>query len=322
MAFGKDFGNQNQMISGSRTIAAQTNDLVMDWGYTGTAPATKRLDHKWRGSAAANVVHFDASADTLTLTGITLAAGAQTLTGATTVGTGGTISFSGTGYISHLGSVRNRVELFDDFLGDLIGDEWNVQVDTGGTVNCGTAVVGGAVTLTTDGTDDDTAMVAHELNWKANQGGLVFETRVKVDVVTTLGFFAGLTDAKVETSPNLPMGRATVTTAATATDAVGFVFDTDSTADVLFGSGVKAGTIIADQGASAALVAATWVTLRVEVSAAGAGSWYVDGTQIGATTANAVTATVALTPYVGIANRGAFAHVLNCDYIYVAALRS
>ena len=62
---------------------------------------------------------------------------------------------------------------------------------------------------------------------------------------------------------------------ATATDAVGFVFDIDSTTDVVFGSGVKAGTLIADQGASTALTAATYITLRVEISTAGAASFYV-----------------------------------------------
>lgn len=245
------------------------------------------------------------------------------LTGAGTVGTGGTLAFAGSGYMSTLGSNRNLVEFFDDFLGDLIEDAWNQQADTGGTVALATspAVNGGAI-LTTDGTDDDTIMIAHELNWKANQGGLVFECRLKIDVITTVAFFVGLTDAKTETSPNLPIGRQTTVSVATATDAVGFCFDTDSNADVIFGTGVKANTLIADQGASSALQAGVYVTLRVEVSAAGAASFYVNGTQIGATTANAVTATTALVPYIGMANRGAFAHVMTVDYVYVGALRA
>lgn len=259
---------------------------------------------------------------TFTESGTFTQSGTRTVTGTLTIGAAGTLNSSGTGSISMLNSIRNKVVLSDDFLGDLLDDAWGVQADTGGSVNCSTAVIGGAVTLTTDATDDDTAMVAHELNWQANQGGLIFETRLKVDVVTEFGLFAGLTDAKTETSPNLPISRATTVSVATATNAVGFVFDTDSTSDVLFGSGVKAGTLIADQGASAALVAATWVKLRIEVSAAGAASFYVDGTQIGATTANAVTATTPLTPYVGIANRGAAAHVCNVDYIYCEASRA
>ncbi len=247
---------------------------------------------------------------------------ARTMTAAQTVGASGSIIFSGTGYIEMLGSHRNRVAFMDDFLGDLLEDGWNQQADTGGTVALATVPgTSGTVTLTTDGTDDDTIMIAHELNWKASQG-LVFECRLKTDVVTTLGLFVGLTDAKVETSPALPITRQTTVSVAEATDAVGFVFDTDSTSDTLFGSGVKAGTLIADQGASTAYAAGTYVTLRIEISTAGAASFYVDGTQIGATTADAVTTTVALTPYIGHANRGAFAHVTTVDYVYVSGARA
>jgi hypothetical protein len=259
-------------------------------------------------------------AGTVTNSGTVTESGTFTQTGTRTVGAAGVLNFSSTGYMSPLGSFRNRVIFFDDFLGDLIEDGWNTQADTGGSANQSTAVVGGAVTLTTDTTDDDTVMIAHELNWKASQG-LIFETRLKADVITTLAFFVGFTDAKTETSPNLPIGRQTTVSAATATDAVGFVFDTDSTSDTIFGSGVKAGTLIADQGASTALVADTYVRLRVEVSTAGAASFYVNDTQIGATTANAVTTSVALTPYIGIANRGGAAHVITVDYVYCEAGR-
>lgn len=220
-----------------------------------------------------------------------------------------------------LSALRNRVVFKDDFLGDLLDDAWGVVADTGGTVLTGT--VGckyGAATLTTDGTDDDTINLAHELNWTAAQG-LTFEARLKVDVITTLGLFIGLSDAKTETSPALPITRQTTVSVKTATNAVGFVFDTDSTADVLFGSGVKADVLIADQGASAALVAATYVTLRIEISAAGAASFFVDGVQIGATTANAVTTTTLLCPFIGMANRGSAAHVMTLDYVYVEGSR-
>lgn len=264
---------------------------------------------------------------TRTMTNKTLTAPtvtSPTITSPTITGTAtatGVITTSGTGYIDSLVTCRNRVEFFDDFLGDLIEDGWNQQADTGGTVALATSpVMCGAVKLTTDTTDDDTIMIAHELNWKASQG-LVFECRIKTDVVTTLGLFVGLTDAKVETSPALPVTRQTTVSVKTATDCVGFCFDTDSTTDVLFGTGVKADTIIADQGA-ATYAADTWYVLRIEISTAGAASFYVDGTQIGATTANAVTTTVALTPYIGMANRGAAAHVTTVDYVYVSGARA
>lgn len=274
---------------------------------------------------AADTTVFDSPArftDAVTLAGTgNVISGSMSRTAAETFASSSSLAFSGTGYASLLGSHRNRVALWDDFTGDLIEDGWNQQADTGGTVALATVPgLGGIVTLTTDGTDADTIMIAHELNWRASQG-LIFEARLKVDVITTLRIFVGLTDAKIETSPELPVKRATTTSVKIASNAVGFCFDTDSTADVVFGTGVKADTIIADQGASTALAAATFVTFRIEISAAGAASFYVDGTQIGATTADAVTTTTPLTPYIGMANRGAAAHVMSLDYVYVEGAR-
>lgn len=287
---------------------------------------TKRLNVDTKATFPSTCTVTDAAtktvSGTVTESGTFTQSGTRTVTGTQTIGAAGVLNFTGSGYMDRLGHIRNYVEFFDDFTGDLIDDAWGVQADTGGSALTGTVPgKSGILTLTTDATDDDTVIVAHDLNWFASQGGLLMEVKLKIDVITTLAFFVGFTDARVEASPNLPIGRQTTVSAATATDAVGFVFDTDSTTDVLFGSGVKAGTLIADQGATT-IVAATYVTLRVEVSSAGAASFYVDNVQIGATTAAAVTTTVALCPMIAIANRGSAAHVASVDYAYCRALRA
>lgn len=246
--------------------------------------------------------------------------GATSFAAANTIGTGGSLAFSGTGYVSPLGSHRNRVILFDDFLGDVIADQWNAQADTGGT-NAIAAADGGTVALINDTTDDDTNMIAHELNWLPSNG-IVFEARCKVSDITNVGMFIGLTDAKVETSPNLPVGRSVVTVTSTATDCVGFVYDTDSTTDAWFGIGVKNDVDTAQTGDTIAPVNATYQTFRIEISAAGAATFYINGTQYGSTLAAACTTTVRLTPYIGLANRSASAHTLTCDYVYVECARA
>lgn len=95
----------------------------------------------------------------------------------------------------------STVELFDDFLGDVIASNWNVR--KGSDPQCVdfafSAMVNGAVRATTG--DDAAATMAvngvqleSSLNWQASEGGLFFETRIKVDLITAVSIFVGLTD--------------------------------------------------------------------------------------------------------------------------------
>ena len=210
------------------------------------------------------------------------------------------------------------VSFFDDFLGDLVGDAWAIDADTG----CSGAILAakvGTLRLTTDTTDNDRVTAAHELNWAAELG-LVAEFRVKVDVITAVGMFVGFSDAKAEAAQTQPIeGSGSsdgVTT--TATDAVGFLFDTDMSTDQWHGIGVKGntdGTLASSFGAP---VAATYQTLRLAVGSDETAYFWVAG-EFKGSVASAVTGTVALTPIVSVQNRSGAARLMDVDYAWIVA---
>ena len=219
-----------------------------------------------------------------------------------------------------------KVTLFDDFLGDVLEDAWSGAKgsDAQAVVPTITPAAGGWVRLTsgdTATTAESESSLTHGLNWKANQGGLVFETRVKpVSSVANVAYFIGLTDVLATTTLEEPVTLSGTTFTANADDAVGFVFDTAATTDVFYCIGVKATTKTAATATSAP-VADTAVTLRIELSVAGTASFYVDGTLV-ATIADAVTATVALTPVIEVMARTTTSKSIDADYVYVQATRA
>jgi len=225
---------------------------------------------------------------------------------------------------------KQYVRLFDDFLGDVIADQWSAAQGTDGQGAIAAVVAGaagGAVRLTCGDTvtvSESLSSLTHGLNWKANQGGLVFETKVTPGAsVASVAYFIGLTDVLATTTLEEPATLATATITYNAADAVGFLFDTGATTDVFYGVGVKATTGIAFASALAgsAPVASTAVTLKIEVSATGTATFYIDGVSIGSL-ANAVTATVALTPIISIMARTTATKTIDVDYIDLKALRA
>jgi hypothetical protein len=70
-------------------------------------------------------------------------------------------------------------------------------------------------------------------------------------------------------------------------------------------------------------VADDYVTLRVEVSAAGLATFYINGTQVGTSMSGAVTAATDLTPCVYVSNTdGTTPVTLDVDYVHVAMNRA
>ena len=218
-----------------------------------------------------------------------------------------------------------RVVQFHDFLGDVAPDEVNYTEGTDTTTADGaiSAVVNGVFLLTAGDSAGtvaaDGAQLNSELNWKANQGNLVFEARIKIAAITTVSLFLGLTDTK---ALEAPFSLATTTYTSNATDAVGFLFDTEATTDTIRLVGVKADTDQTHVDSSAVFVADTYRTFRIEVDALGNAVFYIDGVYVGAV-ATAVTITVALTPCFIIRPEGAVAgRTMSIDYYMVAADRA
>lgn len=220
-----------------------------------------------------------------------------------------------------------HVEFFDDFLGDALNDELLAGEGSG----TGNAValsdgIGGRVEIKT--ASDDGAITANAsslglggLNWKAEQGGLVLEARLQVDAITDVMFFVGFTDALPSTI-EAPIFLVAGDIDSDASDAAGIGFDTDGTTDEFFQGGVKGDTDTAPVFSGSAPVAATYVTLRVEISAAGAVQGFIDGVAIGQPVPDAVTVDTPLCPIIMAANRGAAARNILVDYFHVKGNRA
>ena len=222
----------------------------------------------------------------------------------------------------------STVALFDDFLGDVLADEWNaVETDTDGAQAVLAGGIGGTLRITT-GNDDgngvvlpDASGVTSYLNWQASNGGLVIQARVKMSRITDAYLFVGFTDLITIEAPIVCNTAETITT--TATDAVGFVFDTNFTADTYHLCGVANNVDAAIQIIAGAPVADDYETLRIEVSAAGIASFFRNGAQVGTAMTGAVTPSVDLTPIVLASNQdGTTALTCDVDYIHVAMTRA
>ena len=225
--------------------------------------------------------------------------------------------------------LNGSITLTDDFLGDTLNADI-VNVKAGSGTGNAVAIVAGAEggqieikTASDDGviTANASALEFGGLHWKANQGGLVMEARVQIDNIAAAYFFIGFTDVLPNTTLEAPIFLVTTAIDSDATDACGVIYDTDGTTEEWCHGGVKNDVDTAPAYNSAAPVNATWVTVRVEVSALGAVQGFINGTAIGVAVAAAVTITAPLVPVIVVANRGGAARNLLVDYVWVQADR-
>lgn len=219
------------------------------------------------------------------------------------------------------------VQFSDDFLGDVLDDAYSgaggsdaqaldpaINAQAGGVVRLvsGDAGTGGAT---------DTSSLTAGLNWKANQGGLYLKTRVKaVTSVADTSLFVGFTDTLATTTVEEPITLSGTTLTTNATDATGFLFDTDATNDTIHIQGVANDTDTALNNTGLGLSADTWYTLEIKVDSSGNAEFFINGTSYG-TVASAVTSTVALTPIIATCSRTTAVKTVDVDYLFVAGQR-
>ena len=159
------------------------------------------------------------------------------------------------------------------------------------------------------------------LNWKPNQGDLVFETRVKLSAITNIAVYIGFTDQVAALEMPVSLSVATFTT--NATDGCGFLFDTAATTDTIRLIGVANDVDATAQDTSLAPVADTYQVFRIELSTTGVATFYINGTAVGTAMSGATTATVSLTPVIAGFNRTTSGTpTITADYIYVSSNRS
>lgn len=222
----------------------------------------------------------------------------------------------------------DRLIVFDDFLAAALDARWSSTAGSGTGNEVLTTVANGLNGLATlktasdDGTHaaNGTTLTMDQLNFKASQGGLAIEARLKVDAITAVAIFVGFTDV-ISSTVELPIFLNAADIDSDATDAAGVIFDTDGTTAEWAHGGVKAGTDTVPAYNDGAPVADTFVTVRVEIDETGAVQGFIDGVAIGDKVQNAITTSVAITPAIVVANRSAAQRVLTIDYIKVEAIR-
>jgi hypothetical protein len=133
--------------------------------------------------------------------------------------------------------------------------------------------------------------------------------------------FIGFTDALASTV-EAPIFLNGADIDSDADNACGVIYDTDGTTAQWCHGGVKATVDTVPDYSGTAPVNATWATVRVEVSAAGAVQGFIDGVPIGDPVANAVTITTPLCPIIFVANRGGAVRNVLVDYLLVQAGRA
>jgi hypothetical protein len=220
-----------------------------------------------------------------------------------------------------------KVAIFDDFLGDVVADQWNYTEGSDTTTADGAIVEGvnGVFRLTAGDSAGSVAADAAQLNsalgWKANQGGLQFAARVALGSIASVSCFVGFTDTKSLEAP-IESAASADTLTTTATDAVGFLFDASIATDNWWLTGVANNTDATAQNSGVAPVAATYEVLGIEVAANGSAQFFRNGRAIGSRMPGAVTPTVALTPVFIVWPRSAVAgKTLDIDWVNVSANR-
>lgn len=231
------------------------------------------------------------------------------------------------------------VTLWEDFLLDNVSEtgalsNW-LETSAGGGSQDIANVHGGVWRMTIGGDDGDDVLLAGEVVWEVDEGQpLEFETRVKMNAITGIGIYAGMSDANTEASGVNPIADEGGTLTTNATDAVGFMLDesaagtqettwqavgvqndTDNTQDAL------------DDGAD--VVADTWQVLRMELTRASSGTarYYIGkadeygGGKLVATKTSWYRSSIAMCPIIGADDRAVATNV-DWDYIFVQAPRT
>ena len=228
-----------------------------------------------------------------------------------------------------------RLAFFDDFLGAVIRTFWTLVKGTDATcvnfaISPGAAngqIVGttGAVTTTEAGSGISITSglnyLVHPKTVTVKPCDIVAEARIKLSTIANISVFFGFTNTIALQAPAVGSGVANAITN-TANDAVGFLFDTSMTTKDFWLVGSAGGVQAASQDSGQAPVAATFVTLRVEIDQNSNARFFINGVPVGQIMAAAVTHDVLLTPVLNVFTRVAASAVVNADYINVSGQRS
>ena len=210
----------------------------------------------------------------------------------------------------------DQVVVFDDFLGDVLDVTWRTA-DTGSGSSADAVISAGAngtIVMVTGTADNGYSAISRELTFQG-QLNCVMAARIKIDDIAAVKMEVGFTDAHDDAGAVITLA----TYSTTATDAVGWIFDTDDTAYwQCFGVDTNTEATKIEDGL--APVAATYETLIVALEDTTAHFYRLDAngyqTYKSAPMTGACTKDVSLTPWVFVQSReSSDSKTLTVDYI-------
>ena len=210
----------------------------------------------------------------------------------------------------------DQVVMFDDFLGDVLDVEWRTA-DTGSGSSADAVISAGAngtIVMVTGTADNGYSALSRELNFQG-QLNCVMAARIKVDDIAAVKMEIGFTDAHDDAGAVNTLASYSTT----ATDWVGWIFDTDDTAYwQCFGVDTNTEATKIEDGL--APVAGTYETLIVALEDTTAHFYRLDAngyqTYRSAPMTGACTKDVSLTPWVFVQSReSSDSKTLTVDYV-------
>ena len=223
--------------------------------------------------------------------------------------------------------VSTAATFMDDFFGGTIQTWWTeLSGSNGSAVQAIQANAQYGEYQITSGADGancaaDCEGIVLGTHWSADQGSLIFETRLHIDTAVANDIvFAGFSD---NAGLEMPVTMVTDTITAVADDFCGFIYDTTSTTDEWFAACFDATVEGTGSGATGIIpVANTYQVLRIEIDAGGEDArFYINGALVRTITANAITITDLLTPMIIVDTNAAESNVVDVDYVFVSAQR-
>ena len=213
----------------------------------------------------------------------------------------------------------DQAVVFDDFLGDVLDVEWQTA-DTGSGSSADAVIsagTNGTIVMVTGTADNGFSAISRELNFQG-QLNCVMAARIKVDDVAAVKIEVGFTDAHDDAGAVNTLG----TYSTTATDWVGWIFDTEDSGNATKwqATGVDTNTEATKIEPDLTVAAATYETLIVALEDTTAYFYRLDSdgyqTYSSAAMLNACTKDVNLTPWVMVQSREASdSKTLTVDFI-------
>lgn len=252
--------------------------------------------------------------------------GAENVAGRQLVVPGGLVSGNHGSQIAH--QSPSTVAYTDDFIGDVIADQWNIVEGTDSATSDAAILaggIGGILRFTTGdagtGLAADMVQMTQALQWQASNGNLCIQARFKLSAITTCYAFFGFTDVVTLEAP-IESAASADTLTSNATNAVGFMFDTRMTTDTWWLVGVATDVDATAQNSGYAPVADTFETFRIELSTAGVATFYRNGLLVGTAMSGAVAAAADLTPTFAVSKTSVAASMTaDLDYIHTSMAR-